>query len=102
MRVASEGGRDVAVGRGEDWTALWSDSLDLANDDGEIAAALARDAQAMLAATPEQLVAWQQRWLDLSTSEPGWAWVLVGQEADMRAVEGFLKPGVSFDPPPEN
>jgi hypothetical protein len=56
---------------GEDWTALWSESLDLAASDGDIAAALARDAQAMLAATPEEVVAWQQRWLDLQTSEPG-------------------------------
>ncbi len=97
------GARMVAASvAGEDWTALWSESLDLAATDGDIAAALARDAQAMLAATPEEVVTWQQRWLDFQTSEPGWAWVLVGQEADMRAVEGFLKPGVSFDPPPEN
>jgi len=95
------GARMVAASvAGEDWSALWSDSLDLANDDGEIAAALARDAQAMLAATPEQLVAWQQRWLDLSTSEPGWAWVLVGQDADLQGVQAFLEKGVSFDPPP--
>jgi hypothetical protein len=95
------GARMVAASiRGEDWTALWSDSLDLASDDGEIAAALARDAQAMLAATPEQIVAWQQRWLDFSTSEPGWAWVLVGQEADLQGVQGFLARGMTFDPPP--
>lgn len=95
------GARMVAASvDGEDWTALWSDSLDLAGSDGEIAAALARDAQAMLAATPEQLVAWQQRWLDFSTSEPGWAWVLVGPEADVRSVQAFLKKGVTFDPPP--
>ncbi|MBK7825471.1 MAG: hypothetical protein IPJ59_09695 [Nannocystis sp.] len=95
------GARMVAASvAGEDWSALWSDSLDLANDDGEIAAALARDAQAMLAATPEQLVAWQQRWLDLSTSEPGWAWVLVGKDADLLGVQAFLAKGVSFDPPP--
>ena len=96
------GARMVAASvDGEDWTALWSDSLDLAADDGEIAAALARDAQAMLAATPEQVVAWQQRWLDFSTSEPGWAWVLVGQEQDLQGVHEFLKKGMSFDPPPE-
>jgi hypothetical protein len=95
------GARMVAASLGgEDWTALWSDSLDLAGDDGEIAAALARDAQAMLAATPEQIVAWQQRWLDFSTSEPGWAWVLVGQEADLQGVQGFLAKGMTFDPSP--
>ncbi len=97
------GARMVAASvAGEDWTALWSESLDLAANDGDIAAALARDAQAMLAATPEEVVAWQQRWLDLQTSEPGWAWVLVGKEADLQGVQGFLKSGVSFDPPPEN
>jgi len=95
------GARMVAASiAGEDWTALWSESLDLAANDGDIAAALARDAQAMLAATPEEVVAWQQRWLDLKTSEPGWAWVLVGQEADVQGVQGFLKAGISFDPPP--
>ena len=96
------GARMVAASvDGEDWTALWSDSLDLAADDGEIAAVLARDAQAMLAATPEELVAWQQRWIDFSTSEPGWGWVLVGQETDLQGVHEFLKKGMSFDPPPE-
>ncbi len=95
------GARMVAASvAGEDWTALWSDALDLAGDDGEISAALARDAQGMLAATPEEVVAWQQRWLDFNTSEPGWAWVLVGQEADLQGVADFLKKGVSFDPPP--
>ena len=54
----------------------------------------------MLAATPEQIVAWQQRWLDFSTSEPGWAWVLVGQEADLQGVQSFLAKGMTFDPPP--
>ncbi len=97
------GARMVAASlAGEDWTALWSESLDLAANDGDIAAALARDAQAMLAATPEEVVAWQQRWLDLKTSEPGWAWVLVGQEADLQGVQGFLKAGISFEPAPEN
>ncbi len=96
------GARMVAASlAGEDWTALWSESLDLAASDGDITAALARDAQAMLAATPEEVVAWQQRWFDLQTSQPGWAWVLVGQEADVQGVQAFLKAGVSFEPPPE-
>jgi hypothetical protein len=96
------GARMVAASvDGEDWTALWSESLDLASGDGEIAAALARDAQAMLAATPEEAVAWQQRWLDFNSSEPGWAWVVVGAEAEVQGVVNFLKGGISFDPPPE-
>ncbi len=95
------GARMVAASlAGEDWTALWSESLDLSTDDGDIAAALARDAQAMLAATPEEVVAWQQRWLDFQTSEPGWAWVVVGNEADLQGVQGFLQKGVTFEPPP--
>ncbi len=95
------GARMVAASvDGEDWTALWSDALDLAADDTEIAGALARDAQAMLAATPEQIVAWQQRWIDFSASEPGWAWVLVGQAADVQGVQEFLKKGMTFEPPP--
>jgi len=95
------GARMVAASvNGEDWTALWSESLDLANGDGEIAAALARDAQAMLAATPEEAVAWQQRWLDFNNSEPGWAWVVVGAESEVQGVVNFLKGGITFDPPP--
>lgn len=96
------GARMVAASvDGEDWTALWSESLDLASNDGEIAAALARDAQAMLAATPEEASAWQQKWLDFETSEPGWAWVLVGAEPEVQGVVNFLKSGITFDPPPE-
>lgn len=96
------GARMVAASvGGEDWTALWSESLDLANGDGEIAAALARDAQAMLAATSEEAAAWQQRWLDFDTSEPGWAWVLVGAENEVQGVANSLKNGMKFDPPPE-
>jgi hypothetical protein len=95
------GARMVAASvGGEDWTALWSESLDLAGGDGEIAAALARDAQAMLAATPEEAAAWQQRWLDFNTSEPGWAWVLVGAEGEVQGVVNSLKNGMTFDPPP--
>lgn len=95
------GARMVAASvGGEDWTALWSESLDLAASDGEIAAAMARDAQAMLAATPEEAVAWQQKWLDFDTSEPGWVWVLVGAEDEVKGVAAALKNGMTFDPPP--
>jgi hypothetical protein len=95
------GARMVAASvAGEDWTLLWSESLDLASSDGDIAGALARDAQAMLAATPEEVVAWQQRWLDLQASEPGWVWTLVGAEAEVQGVVAFLRGGVTFDPPP--
>ncbi|HEY8375921.1 MAG TPA: hypothetical protein VIK91_05495, partial [Nannocystis sp.] len=81
------GARMVAASvKGEDWTALWSEALDLSTSDGEIAAALARDAQGMLAAGPDEAAAFISRWLDLEKSEPGWAWVVVGPEADLKGV----------------
>ncbi|MEZ4384819.1 MAG: hypothetical protein R3A79_26045 [Nannocystaceae bacterium] len=68
---------------GEDWTALWSESIDLAASDGEIAGALARDAQAMLAITPEELAEWSATWLDVAKGTPGWAWIAASSEPDI-------------------
>ena len=68
---------------GEDWTALWSDALDLAVRDGGVTGALARDARAMLGASPEDVQAWSRRWLDFERGEPGWAWVAVTGDADL-------------------
>ncbi len=63
---------------GEDWTALWSEAIDLASHDTEIVHALARDAQHMLAITPEALAAWHKAWLDPRHGRPGWTWVVAG------------------------
>lgn len=96
------GARMVAASlAGEDWTALWSEALDLSGADGEIAAALARDAEAMLAASPDDVAAFTKRWLDLEQSEPGWAWVLVGPEADLKGLLASQGKGIQFEPPPE-
>lgn len=96
------GARMVAASlAGEDWTGLWSEALDLSTADGEIAAALARDAQTMLAATPDDAAAFAARWLDLETSEPGWAWVVVGPEAELKGVIASQAKGIQFEPPPE-
>jgi hypothetical protein len=70
---------------GEDWTALWSDALDLSVRDSQLTGALARDARAMLSQSPEQLQAWCQRWLDFERGAPGWAWVAVGGDPDLSA-----------------
>lgn len=86
---------------GEDWTALWSEALDLSAADGEIVAALARDAETMLAATPDEAAAFITRWLDLEKSEPGWAWVAVGGEADLKGIIAANSQGIQFEPPPE-
>lgn len=69
---------------GEDWTALWSESIDLAQEDREIFAALAREAQTMLELDPEQIRAFHAEWLDPRGGEPGWVWVASGLSADMR------------------
>jgi hypothetical protein len=63
---------------GEDWTALWSDAMDLAGRDEEIVGALARDAGSMLEPDPGALQAWLRRWLDPRSGEPGWRWVVAG------------------------
>lgn len=75
---------------GEDWTALWSESIDLCLSEGEIGGALARDAQAMLAVEPEELAEFTRRWLDYDYGQPGWAWVAASKEPDMaKALQQF-------------
>jgi hypothetical protein len=63
---------------GEDWTSLWSESIDLATDDREIFVALARDAQGMLELEPEQVQAFMAKWFDPQGGEAGWMWVAAG------------------------
>jgi len=70
---------------GEDWTALWSESIDLAGDDREIFVALARDAQAMLELEPEQVRAYMAKWFDPQAGEPGWVWVGAGIDDNFKA-----------------
>lgn len=65
---------------GEDWTALFSESLDLAGDDADLGSALARDAAAMLEPDAEALRTWQARWLHPRAGEPGWRWVAAGTD----------------------
>ena len=65
---------------GEDWTALWSESIDLADRDEDIRLALARDAHAMLEGDPERLKTWLSTWFDPRMGEPGWAWVVAGSD----------------------
>jgi hypothetical protein len=83
------GARVVAASlAGEDWTALWSEAIDLADSDHAIGVALARDARAMLDTAPETLQKWQERWLDPRGGEPGWDWVVVGASKEtLRALE---------------
>ena len=68
----------------EDWTSLWSESLDLANDDSDIGVALAKDARAMLEADPKSVREWQEKWLLPRGGEPGWAWVAAGVTPDIQ------------------
>jgi hypothetical protein len=70
---------------GEDWTSLWSESIDLAGEDREIFVALARDAKAMLELQPEQIQAYMAKWFDPQAGEPGWAWVAAGVDDNFRS-----------------
>jgi hypothetical protein len=70
---------------GEDWTSLWSESIDLAGEDREIYVALARDAEAMLELQPEQIQEYMAKWFDPPAGEPGWAWVAAGVDDNFRA-----------------
>jgi plasmid stability protein len=69
---------------GEDWTSLWSESIDLAGEDREIYVALARDAKAMLELQPEQIQAYMAKWFDPQAGEPGWVWVAAGVDDNFR------------------
>lgn len=73
---------------GEDWTSLWSESIDLASDDREIFVALARDAQGMLELEPEQVQEYMAKWFDPQAGEPGWMWVAAGVDDGFRAKLG--------------
>ncbi|HLT39644.1 MAG TPA: hypothetical protein VK034_25345 [Enhygromyxa sp.] len=70
---------------GEDWTSLWSESIDLAGSDREIFVALARDAQTMLELDPERVREYMARWFDPQAGEPGWVMVGAGIDDDFRA-----------------
>jgi hypothetical protein len=69
---------------GEDWTSLWSESIDLAGEDREIYVALARDAKAMLQLQPEQIQAYMAKWFDPQAGEPGWVMVAAGVDDNFR------------------
>ncbi|MEM6290173.1 MAG: hypothetical protein AAGA54_02880 [Myxococcota bacterium] len=68
---------------GEDWTALWSQSMDLATTDADIPRALATDAAAMLAIDGEGLAAFTKANFDPKLGTPGWAWSLAGATRKM-------------------
>ncbi|MBK6917597.1 MAG: hypothetical protein IPH07_09370 [Deltaproteobacteria bacterium] len=84
---------------GEDWTRLFAQSIDLAESDPQIAGAMAKDAAAMLAATPAALETWTRSWLEPRKGEPGWAWTVAGLDAQARAQAAKLVPVVAFDGP---
>lgn len=69
---------------GEDWTALWSESMDLADTEADIPRALAADAAAMLSVQPKALTAWVHTQLDPKTGAAPWAWSLAGATDRMR------------------
>ena len=86
---------------GEDWTALWSDAIDLSTKDSEIPAALASNAKGMLETTPEALLEWEGRWLDPAAGEPGWTWVIAGDAKQVRPSLRKLGVPVTRDRPLE-
>ncbi|KIG13158.1 hypothetical protein DB30_00536 [Enhygromyxa salina] len=69
---------------GEDWTSLWSESIDLAGDDREIFVALAKDAQGMLELEPEQVQAFMAEWFNPQAGQPGWMWTAAGVDDGFR------------------
>ncbi len=69
---------------GEDWTALWSESMDLADTEADIPRALALDAAAMLSVEPAAVTRWIHEQLDPRSGETGWAWAVSGATPEMR------------------
>ncbi len=70
---------------GEDWTSLWSESIDLAGADREIFVALARDGETMLELESEQVREFMHEWFDPKSGEPGWVMVGAGLDDTIRA-----------------
>lgn len=101
MRQAAElwlGARVVEASlSGEDWTALWSESIDLSTSDDEIALALARDAAAMLDADKKTIRKWQEKWIRPRGGEPGWVWVAAGLDEATLAQLRELTPVTTAD-----
>ena len=91
--AADSGARVVQASLdGEDWTALWSDSMDLATAESDIPRALAADAAAMLAIEPDPLAKWISSNLDPRLGNTSWAWALSGASDDMqRALSRMAK-----------
>ena len=67
---------------GEDWTSLWSESLDLADGDEDLRRALANDADLMLSMDSETLKSFTERWFAPRNGEAGWAWVVAGADPE--------------------
>ena len=63
---------------GEDWTELWSESINLADSAKQLPRALTNHATVMFAIEPEVLQKWQKQWLSPKHGTPGWNWSLVG------------------------
>ena len=74
----------------EDWTHLFSQSIDLAEGDEDVAIALARDAKLMLETTPEQLHEFMNQWTHPRQGEPGWTWAVIGVQGDQLEQLGEL------------
>ncbi len=83
---------------GEDWTALWSESMDLADAESDIPRALAADATAMLALEPEPLAAWMSAQLDPRLGTNGWAWSLCGATETMQRALSRMADTVAVPP----
>ncbi|MEE9386201.1 MAG: hypothetical protein V3V08_22550 [Nannocystaceae bacterium] len=77
---------------GEDWTALWSESVGLSNSDDEIPRALAEEARLMLDTSPESLGVWMKAWLHPHEGEAGWTWSVSGADEDARQALRVLTP----------
>ena len=78
--------------QGEDWTVLYSEALDLANDDKDARTSLARDARFMLETTPEELLAFTSKWFAPKSGEAGWGWSIAGADEDTLSQLAALLP----------
>lgn len=82
---------------GEDWTQLWSEAMDLADDDAAIPQALAVDASHLLAIESEPLTAWMRSTLDPRLGTPGWQWSLAGASEKMERQLSRVAPTVRVE-----
>ncbi len=79
--------------QGEDWTSLWSESMDLCTEDNQVRGALAREGLEMLRADPEELRGFIDANLLLgkASDSGGSSWLILGTGVDPKVAQAAIE-----------